>query len=87
MLVITRRVGEGFRIGAEIELEVLGVEGDRVKIGVKAPPEVIILRRELYEAVRKENLEAAQTGCEVTKSLGREVFSSPGKGFAKGKEE
>ena len=48
MLVLTRKVGEGLRVG-QAQVHVLAVERDRVKIGIEAPKEVLILRLELVE--------------------------------------
>lgn len=59
MLVITRGPGESFQIGDDIEVTVVEVQEGRVKIGIDAPKHVRILRRELLEAVRSENAEAA----------------------------
>ncbi|MDN5346733.1 MAG: carbon storage regulator [Clostridia bacterium] len=60
MLVLTRRVNETIVIGANIEVTVVGIEEDKVRLGIKAPPEINIVRRELFEAVRSENRAAAQ---------------------------
>lgn len=59
MLVLTRRIGERVLIGDDVELTVLDVKGDTVRIGVQAPRETRIQRAELVEAVEKENVEAA----------------------------
>ncbi|WP_166980578.1 carbon storage regulator CsrA [Paramicrobacterium fandaimingii] len=59
MLVLTRRIGERVLIGDDVELTVLDVKGDTVRIGVQAPRETRIQRAELVEAVGKENVEAA----------------------------
>lgn len=48
MLVITRRTGERFRIGDDVYVTVLSCTGHRVRIGVEAPPEVKVVREELY---------------------------------------
>lgn len=58
MLVLGRKTNESILIGENIEITILGVEGDRVKIGIKAPNSVRILRQELYESVKEENLRA-----------------------------
>ncbi|HLJ81032.1 MAG TPA: carbon storage regulator [Ktedonobacterales bacterium] len=47
MLVLSRKAGEAIVLGGNITVYVLGVEGDRVKLGVDAPPEVLVLRSEL----------------------------------------
>lgn len=50
MLILTRKVDEGIVISGNILVRVLGVERDRVKIGISAPGEVTVLRQELWTA-------------------------------------
>jgi carbon storage regulator len=59
MLVIRRRAGEGFLIGDSIEVDILEIDGNQVKIGIRAPRETAILRREIV-ATRETNLDSAQ---------------------------
>lgn len=59
MLVMRRRAGEGFFIGDGIEIQVLEVNGTRVKLGIVAPTSVAIVRREA-QLTREENLIAAR---------------------------
>ena len=59
MLVMKRRAGESFTIGDNIEIEVLEVSGPRVKLGIKAPDSVTIVRQEA-RITRQENITAAQ---------------------------
>lgn len=59
MLVLTRRIGESVRIDGEIEVTLLDIKGDSVRIGVKAPRETRIQRTEIIEAVGAENVSAA----------------------------
>ena len=54
MLVLTRRIDESIAIGDDIQVTVLAVEGDRVKLGINAPREVVILRQEIYQAVQEQ---------------------------------
>ncbi len=60
MLVLTRKVDESIMIGDTIELKVLGVDGGSVKLGIQAPREVPVHRKEIYEEIRRENLAATQ---------------------------
>lgn len=60
MLIITRKKGESLMIGDDIEIVVSKIEDGSVKIGIKAPKEISILRREIYEEVEKENREASK---------------------------
>ena len=66
MLVLTRRVDESLVIRDDIVVTVLSVEGDKVKLGIQAPPEIRILRQELCEAVRQQNLAAARLGTDAS---------------------
>lgn len=59
MLILARREGEAIRIGSEIVVTVLEVDGERVKLGVTAPRHINVLRQELCEAITQENRAAA----------------------------
>ena len=65
MLVLTRKKGQSIIVGDGIEISVVDVNGDSVRIGVRAPREVSIYRREIYEAIREENISAARTASEM----------------------
>ena len=54
MLVISRKINEAITIGDNIVVTILGVEGDRIKIGIDAPRELIILRQEIFQAVQDQ---------------------------------
>ncbi len=60
MLVLTRKVNQSIMIGDEIEVVVLEVRGEQVRLGIKAPRHIAVHRREIYEAIQQENLRAAQ---------------------------
>ena len=60
MLVISRKAGEGIMIGDNIRLTVSELSKDRVKIGIEAPPDVKIIRKELYYT-KEFNVQAAMT--------------------------
>jgi carbon storage regulator len=62
MLVLSRRPEQSFRLGDEITVTVLGVEGDRVKLGIQAPRNVVVLRQELFQQVQHANSAAAEAG-------------------------
>lgn len=55
MLVLTRRSEESIIIGGNIQVTVLSVEGEKVKIGIDAPREVTILRKELIDAMHQQD--------------------------------
>ncbi|MFT8342303.1 MAG: carbon storage regulator CsrA [Clostridium beijerinckii] len=60
MLIITRKKGESLMIGDDIEIVISKIDDGSVKIGINAPKDVSILRKELYEEVEKENKEASK---------------------------
>ena len=58
MLILTRRVGESLMIGEDVTITVLGVKGNQVRIGVKAPKEVAVHREEILDRIAESsNLE------------------------------
>jgi carbon storage regulator len=54
MLILTRRVGETVIIGNDVDVTVLGVKGNQVRLGVKAPREVTVHREEIYQRICRE---------------------------------
>ncbi|MBP3950036.1 carbon storage regulator CsrA [Bacillus suaedae] len=61
MLVLTRKLNEALKIGDEIEIKILSVDGDQVKLGIEAPRNIDIHRMEVYAAIQEENNAAAKT--------------------------
>ena len=59
MLVLSRQLDQTIMIGDDVELTVVDIRGDKVRIGIKAPPHVAVHRKEVYDAIRNENREAA----------------------------
>jgi carbon storage regulator len=59
MLVLARKKGESIMIGDNIELVILGVEGDTVKLGIAAPKHVEVYRKEIYLSIQESNKEAS----------------------------
>ncbi|EPG73135.1 carbon storage regulator [Leptospira fainei serovar Hurstbridge str. BUT 6] len=59
MLVLARRTNESIIIGDDIEIVIVDIKGDQVKIGVKAPKEVSVHRAEVYREIQAENRKAA----------------------------
>ena len=59
MLALTRKMGESLVLNNDIEVTVLEIRGDQVKLGVKAPREVPVYRKEVYLQIQKENEAAA----------------------------
>ncbi len=65
MLILTRKIDESIVIADDITVTVLEISGERVKIGIDAPRSVTILRHELQEQVRQENIEAAAAAADL----------------------
>ncbi len=72
MLALSRKINESIIIGNEIELTILEVKGDQVKIGINAPKNVPIYRKELYLQIKEANKEAANTS--VSEDVLRRLF-------------
>jgi carbon storage regulator len=60
MLVLSRKPGEALRIGDEVEITVVEVKGDMVRLGIQAPRTVQVWRKELWEAIVAENIAASE---------------------------
>ncbi len=54
MLILTRRIGESLMIGDNVNVTVLGIRGNQVRIGVNAPKDVAVHREEIYEKIQHE---------------------------------
>lgn len=73
MLVLSRRPGQSILIGRDVEIVVLSSDGLQVRLGVRAPREVMVLRSELVKQVEDENQLAATT--RIHPALGRTLAS------------
>ncbi len=62
MLILTRRVGETVVIGDDVQVTVLGVKGNQVRLGVTAPRDVSVHRLEIYDRIRKEQEPGGESG-------------------------
>lgn len=60
MLVLSRHRDETVMIGDDIELTIVDIRGDKVRLGIKAPDRVPVHRKEIYEAIRRENRAAIE---------------------------
>ncbi|WNR44695.1 carbon storage regulator CsrA [Paenibacillus roseipurpureus] len=58
MLVLARKKGESIMLGDQIEVVILGTEGDTVRVGIKAPKQVEVYRKEIYQQIEESNKEA-----------------------------
>jgi len=69
MLVLSRKKTESIMIGDHIEVKILAVEGDQVKLGIVAPKSVKVHRSEVFEAIQQQNKEALNTSADFLKQL------------------
>jgi carbon storage regulator len=71
MLVLSRQRDESIIIGDNIVVTVVDVRGDKVRLGIDAPREVTVHRREVYEAIQRENQQAAQIRLDEARRIGQ----------------
>nr|UWI50433.1 carbon storage regulator CsrA [Clostridioides difficile] len=69
MLVISRKKDEAVLIGDNIEVKVIGIDGNNIKLAISAPNNISILRKEIYEKVKNENIKATNKNIKILKSL------------------
>jgi carbon storage regulator len=69
MLILARKVHERIVIGDDIEVSIVDIKGDQVKLGIRAPRHVKVYRQEVYEAIQRENRIAAQRASDTLPSL------------------
>jgi carbon storage regulator len=62
MLVLTRKSNQSIMIGDEIEISVLAIIGEKVRIGIQAPRDIPVFRKEVYLEIQQERLEGSKTG-------------------------
>ena len=72
MLVLTRKSNQSIMIGDEVEVSVLAIMGEKVRIGIAAPRSVPVFRKEVYLEMQQDREErAAEEGTEVQGALGK----------------
>ena len=69
MLVLSRKKDQSIMIGDDIEITIVSVEGDQIKLGIDAPRNVDIQRKEIYLAIQAENTDAASVSLGSLKQL------------------
>ncbi|MCL1882235.1 MAG: carbon storage regulator CsrA [Defluviitaleaceae bacterium] len=74
MLALTRKKGESIVVGDNIEVVVLGITGEQVRLGILAPKNITVHRKEIFEQIRNENKEAMQSSKEKLKNLGGKLL-------------
>ena len=69
MLVLSRQKNQTIMIGDNIEITIVDIRGDKVRIGIAAPAKIPVHRKEVYEAIKQENKEAANITLEDITNL------------------
>ena len=80
MLVLSRKINQSIVIGDNIEIMLVDIRGDQIKLGINAPKSVKIFRKEVYEEVKSENLEASKSTIEELNILSSFVKNNLEKG-------
>ncbi len=65
MLILSRKINESINIGDKIEISIIDIRGDQVKLGINAPRDVKVYRQEVYAAIQEENLMASQASTDL----------------------
>lgn len=71
MLVLSRQRDESIIIGDNVVITVVDVRGDKVRLGIDAPVEIPVHRREVYEAIQRENKRAAEISADEARQVGK----------------
>ncbi len=73
MLVLSRQRDETIMIGDEVEITVVDIRGDKVRLGINAPRTIQVHRKEVYEAIQRENTAAAMAPIDDLASLNHQL--------------
>lgn len=76
MLILTRKKDEAIRLGEDIRIVLVQIKGGQVRLGIECPSHMRVLREELYEAVRQENMNAVSVAPKDLSLLPRKKKSS-----------
>ena len=74
MLILTRKEGEGIRLGDNIRVVLVQLKGNQVRLGIECPNNIRVLREELYQAVRQENLAAMAADPAKIQNLSKHIL-------------
>ena len=69
MLVLSRKLKESIMIGDHIEVKILSVDGDQIKLGIVAPKSVKVHRSEVFEAIQEQNKAALEANLDILKQF------------------
>ena len=71
MLILTRKLNQSIMVGHNIEIIITEIKGDSVKIGIKAPRDIVVHRREVYDSIMAENISASRSRVIDLQKLGK----------------
>jgi carbon storage regulator len=77
MLVLSRKKDETIMIGDEVEITIVDVRGDKVRLGITAPKSIPVHRREVYDAIQREKKAAAESQNHVEEESKKELEKEP----------
>ncbi|MFG0283659.1 MAG: carbon storage regulator CsrA [Phycisphaerales bacterium JB039] len=77
MLVLSRQRDETIMIGDDIEITVVDIRGDKVRLGINAPTRIAVHRKEVYESIRRENEQAARINGQDLNSMSARLSPGP----------
>lgn len=83
MLVLSRQRDESIIIGDNIVVTIVDIRGDKVRLGIQAPSEIPVHRREVFEAIQRENMQASRLQPNELGDLGELKQSPPSRGLPK----
>lgn len=79
MLVLTRKPDQSIMVGNDIEITILEVRGEQVRLGIRAPRTISVHRKEVFEQIKQENLSAATTPTDAIPDLDKLIDTVPQK--------
>ncbi|XAM00999.1 carbon storage regulator CsrA [Phycisphaeraceae bacterium D3-23] len=87
MLVLSRQRDETIMIGDEIEITVVDIRGDKVRLGINAPRSIQVHRKEVYEAIRRENADASKVEVDDLNAIDQNLRKRNGRSVPRAKIE
>lgn len=72
MLILARKSNQSIQIGHDIEIKVLEISGDQVKLGIDAPKHIEVHRKEIYIEIQEENNKAAGSSADLLEELNKQ---------------
>ena len=83
MLILTRKTGQGFSIGDDVEITITEISGDKVRVGISAPKHIKVLRSELSETLEQNMQAAGPASSEAIRALAMGLKAEAGKNMKK----